>query len=475
MRRLLRIVPALLIGLSPAASAGADARRPNLLVIIADDVGTDRVGIYGESSEPIRTPSIDRLGRRGLVFENFWAMPTCSPTRAALLTGQYPHRTGIGTVVHVKPREDGAKVGLLTNIETLPRALAPAGYTSAIVGEWHLGSNPQGFDHPLQLGFAHHRGSFGNLGHWRGKGTYSRWAKVVDGKLVESEVYATTDTVDDAIEMATTLPEPWLLIVSFNAAHRPLHFPPADLHSFGRAAGPGASGPTAFLAMVEAMDSEIGRLLHALAPHDPFVFYLGDNGTEAKAFPAGDPRRRRSKATLFQGGVRVPLIVNHPSLVAPGRRVEGLASVTDLFATLVGLARLPRPPSQMPPDSVSLVPFFHSASTRGRREWLLAELFTPNGPPPYQSFGRAVRGHRYKLIRPVGGGELFFDLREDPNEIRPLPIERLDAEAAAAHRRLAVLADAPPAVGGTPLRPGPARDQPVLGPDARKPGESGPR
>jgi arylsulfatase A-like enzyme len=467
MRRLARAVPALLLALlvlpaqvpfAAARAADPAERPPNFLVIVADDVGTDRVGLYAGSGEGVRTPNIDRLGRRGLIFENFWVMPACSPTRATLLTGEYPHRTGIGTVVHAKPRKGGAKVGLTPDVETLPRALAPAGYTSAIVGKWHLGSNPQGMDHPLQLGFAHHRGSFGNLAHWSGKGTYGRWVKISDGMIGKSELYATTDTVNDAIEMGRTLPEPWLLIVSFNAAHRPLHFPPDPLHSFGRAAGPQASGPTAFLAMVEAMDTEIGRLLQGLARKHPFVFYLGDNGTEPQAFPAGDPRRKRSKGTLFQGGVRVPFLVSHASIRGPGRRVEGLASAADLFATLVDLARIPRPPSEMPADSISLAPFFRTRGTRGRRDWVLAESFSPNGPAPYQRFGRTVRGPRYKLIRLIGGGELFFDLEDDPGEVRPLVIKMLEGERAAAHRRLSALADAPPAVAGPALSPAPAAE-----------------
>jgi arylsulfatase A-like enzyme len=446
----------------PAPVAEAPAPAPNLLLIVADDVGTDRVAIYGEAEDPGRTPNLDRLGREGLVFERFWSMPSCSVTRAALLSGRYPHRTGVGAAVRPDPGAASGPVGLSTDVEILPRALAPAGYASALLGKWHLGTRAQGFDHPLRMGFDHHRGSFGNLGLPGGRPAYDHWNKLVDGVLETRRVYATTDTVDEAIALSDALEEPWLLVVSFNAAHKPLHVPPPELHGYTELSNARRQPSLAFRAMVEAMDTEIGRLLAAVEEDAPFVFFLGDNGTDDSAYPRGERRRGRIKGSLYEGGVRVPFIVSHPSIPEPGRRVDALAGVTDLFATLVELAGADRRETGMPPDSVSLVPLLRSAQAPPPRGWILAESFFPNGAGPYRRKARAVRDERFKLIRFRGGVEHFHDLAADPGEETPLETDALTGEAAEAFRRLSALADAPPPVSGarlegtgaTPARPG---------------------
>jgi arylsulfatase A-like enzyme len=426
-------------------AAPAASRPPNLLVIIADDVGTDRVGVYPEGAGQVRTPNVDRLGREGLVFDRFWAMPVCSPTRASLLTGLYPSRTGIGTVVVPKARGPG----LSTELETLPRALAPAGYTSVIVGKWHLANLAQGRDHPLKVGFAHHRGSLGNLADTSGIGTFSRWAKTIDGRVERSTTYATTDTVNDAIEFAGTLPEPWLLVVSFNVAHRPLHMPPGHLHGYDEPPEGTDRGPWLFRAMVESMDTEIGRLLEATRERQPVVFFLGDNGTEAGSLPLGDPRRSRSKGSLYESGIRVPFVIHHSSIREPGRRVEALASVTDLFATLVELAGIDRPPETLPPDSLSLVPYMRRPEQLATREWMASEKFSPNAPFERRSQARAIRDDRYKLIRLVSGRKEFYDLALDPGERSPLPLHSLPERLARRYRDLEdLMQELPPVYRG---------------------------
>jgi len=263
--------------------------------------------------------------------------------------------------------------------------------------------------------------------------------------------------VNDAIELGGQLAEPWLLIVSFNTAHHPAHVPPRDLHGYRELVDPHIQSPMAFRAMVEAMDTEIGRLLAALAPQRPVVFFLGDNGTAKSAYTKSDPRRRRAKASLYEGGVRVPLIVNHRTIVRPGRRVEGLASVTDLFATMVEIAGVDRSAEGLPPDSVSLAPYFRSAAAPSPRSWLLAERFGSNGRVPRPGSSRAVRDRRYKLIRPGGNAKyLFFDLAADPDERSPLPRATLEGAAAAAYQRLLQLLEEPPPIRGEPVSPAPA-------------------
>lgn len=431
-------------GCGPAArEPEAPPGRPNFLVIVADDLGVTDVGVYGHELFVGRTPNIDRLGREGLVFERFWSMPSCSPTRAALLTGEYPSRNGIGAVVNkdfegiTDVPEGQRRAGLRDTAFTLPRALASAGYTSAIAGKWHLALPEQGTDHPLRLGFAHHRGAFGNL--YPG---YSIWRKLVDGEEEMVGVYATTDTTNEAIALAEELAEPWLIVVSYNAPHAFAHVPPAELHGYGEF-DPGQEPVRAFQAMVEAMDSEIGRLLTATATHDPVTVFLGDNGTPAWA--VDDPRRQKtSKGTVYEGGIHVPLIVTHSSIAAPGRRVAGLAVVTDVFATLVELSGAGVAPERMPADSLSLAPYLRSPATPPLREWVFAESFWPNGFGEKWRHERAARDERYKLIRRGKKSREFYDLLEDPEETTHLRAP--SPEAAEAWVRLQKVLAGPPGV-----------------------------
>lgn len=458
------VLPLALVALAALASAcggGGEAPRPpppNLLILVADDVGTDRLGLYGSGAQPSRTPNLDRLGREGLVFERFWAMPTCSPTRASLVTGQLPTRTGIGSVIDWVPKYARAadpveSVGLDESTDSLAQALAQAGYASAIVGKWHVATRSQGLDHPLRMGFGHHRGSFGNLTQPFGVANYSFWLKSVDGVEELSKKYATTDTTDEAIALASELPEPWLLVVSYNAPHGPAHLPPAALHSYANLKDPDTQKPVAYRAMLEALDTEIGRLLEHLAPYDPFTFFLGDNGTPGWAY-ARSKQGSRAKGSLYEGGVRVPFLVRHSSIVSPGRRVAALASVTDLFATAVEISGAQ---AAGPPDSVSLAPLFRSPEPAPVREWVLAESFWPNGPGPRRRLTRAARDARFKLIRsPPPGRSEFFDLASDPAERRPLRLAALKGERAAAYRRLARLVEELPPVPPVAIAPEPA-------------------
>ena len=456
----------LLVGLGCSADRPeATARRgpPNLLVILADDLSVDEVGLYagGGSDRGPRTPNLDRLGHEGVVFDRFWSMPSCSPTRAALLTGEYPTRNGVGALVDADlsdlPQESRRRAGLSETAFTLPRALAEAGYASALVGKWHVATGKQGIEHPLRVGFDRYRGSFGNL--W---GDYFRWAKVSDGTVETVELYATTDTTDDAIAFASELPEPWLLIVSYNAPHAPAHAPPPHLHGFGEF-DPEAKPLRAFRAMVEAMNREIGRLLTAVGPKQPFVFFLADNGTPNWVTP-GRRHLHIGKGTVFEGGLRVPLIVNHASLGQPGRRSAALAGVTDLFATLVELSGARIASARMPRDSVSLAPMLRSDAAAPARDWLYAERFRPGGPGPHVFHLWAVRDERYKLIKRRKAVQ-FFDLIDDPEEKHP--IRTPSAEAAAAWARLAQLGENLPAVrraaGGPAAGPGPVSPGPAGG------------
>jgi len=258
---------------SPAADSPAADTSPegigtgdNLLILLLDDVGVDKIAGYGLHDSPARTPHIDALIAGGVAFTNAWAYPICSPTRAALQTGRYASRTGVGAVI--TPDVDTFQ---LQDAEvTLPEMLERSahGYTSALVGKWHLDAWTSGDPrtHPLEQGFHYHRGSLANLDQCYAAGcpatTYDQWEKNTDGALGLSTVYATTDAADEAIALMAEMPEPWLLLVAFNAPHTPVHAPPEAL--LAEPLESTASDLLRYEAMIEAADTEIGRLMEAL-------------------------------------------------------------------------------------------------------------------------------------------------------------------------------------------------------------------
>ncbi len=407
---------------APAASVpdrGAPARRPqNIVLILADDFGVDMVGAYAEGSAPPCTPTIDALARDGMLFRNAWANPSCTPTRAALLTGRHGFRTGLG--------QPGAGALLDLAETTIPETLL--GYTSSCLGKWHLASGPGSANHPNLSGFNHYAG-----GVTGGVPDYFSWPKTINGTTSQSTTYATTDTIDDAIAAMVSMPEPWFLYVSLNAPHTPYHIPPASICQPSSCATPlcGNLPPNASQllqgkAMVEAMDAELGRMFTVLDSIDPraFVIFMGDNGT---ARPMAEPPfiRQRAKGTIYEGGVNVPLIVRGPG-VARGESAA-LVSCVDLHSTIAEIAGRPTSPE----DSVSMVPLFRDPQAEGR-EFVYAETFSPNGGTlPFAEHRRTVRNARYKLLRETGAPDELYDLTLDPFEQTNLLINP-DAAAMAA-------------------------------------------
>lgn len=400
---------------------GGDA-RPNVLLIVADDLGVDLVRAYGAGAAPPCTPNLDALAAQGLSFREFWADPVCSPSRAALLTGRHGFRTGIGTA--------GGGGGTLPLEElTLPEALT--GYRSACVGKWHLGGGDP--LHPNLSGFDDFVGTLGG-----GIADYQSWTKVVNGQSSVSQVYITRDTANEAIAKLHTLPEPWLLYVPIFAPHVPFHDPSAELcpapactDAWCGSLSPAATDAQRAKAMTEVLDAEIGRLLTALAEVDPaaYVFFLGDNGSaQAATEPPFDPLH--AKGTPYQQGLRVPLIVRGPG-VATGE-CRSLAGITDLFATICQLAGV----ASAAEDSISLVPCF-SNPRHVLRQSVYAEQFSPNNAsPPFATHDRAIRDARHKLIRRVERPDELYDLWNDPLERTDLVAQGLTSAQREAHQVL---------------------------------------
>jgi arylsulfatase A-like enzyme len=408
--------------LAPAAVTQAQ----NTLLVIADDVGVDAIAAYRESSAPAPTPTLDALAAGGVLFRQCWANPVCSPTRASVLTGRHGFRTGIGNAL--APAAPGLDYGEVL----LPEVLTAARVGSALVGKWHLGER-SGAATPNQHGWPHFAGALGAA-----LPSYTSWPKVVNGVPSTSTTYATTFAVDEALAWIAAHPEPWCVVVAFHAGHAPFHAPPAHLHTQNLAGlNPGTTPRPFFVAMVQAMDRELGRLLATLAPAvraRTNVVFLGDNGTPREVISPPFPADH-AKGTLYQGGVRVPLIVSGPAVTGGGREVHAAVGAVDLFATIAelhGIDLRAHVPATTPLDCVGLAPYLRNPSQPPLRAHAYAELFG-NGFGAAADRGWTIRDGRYKLVRwtqRTPPAEAFFDLAADPHE----RVDRIGSLTAAERR-----------------------------------------
>ena len=272
---------------SPFRFRQPSPRKPNVVLILADDMGVDYVGAYGEAPNPPCTPNIDSLAGGGMLFRNAWAHPTCVPARAALLTGRHGFRTGLGV--------PGANGDLALAETIVPEMLT--GYASACFGKWHLAGNNNNA-HPNQSGFLDYAGPIGGF-----VDDYQNWPKITNGAPSTSTNYLTRETADDAISWLQSAPEPFFLFLSFNAPHAPWHIPPPASCSGASPAGCAetycgnlpmpSTVPDRTKAMTEAMDvaSPLTRSAEALrasrAPNAPDNDPLSDSSMATSGMQAG--------------------------------------------------------------------------------------------------------------------------------------------------------------------------------------------
>jgi arylsulfatase B len=382
----------------------------NILLIIADDYGIDSHSLYNTNATASLppTPNLNALVGRGVLFRNAYGQAVCSPSRCAVLTGRYGFRTGV-----TSPSGGPGSPELQTNEFTLPevlRARPDLGYAAASIGKWHLGGGANGPN--LAGGWAWFSGSLGG-----GVQSYTSWTKTVNGVSTPNyATYAVTDNVNDAlawIQQRGT--NQWFLWLAFNAGHAPYHKPPNELHSYDFLSGTQAditANPRPYYeAMIEAMDTEIGRLLSQVNTNETVILFAGDNGTPGRVIQP-PYSTGRGKDTLYEGGVRIPFIVAGPDIVSPGRSSDVIVHCADIYATVLELAGASLT-TMLPSDSRSLVPVLLNQTFIPAEDAVLME--NESSVPMAQS-GRAVRQGRFKLIAPGAGSEEFYDLSADPLE-----------------------------------------------------------
>ena len=436
---------------APLDSAGPSTS--NVLILLTDDIGVDKTAVYGEHPHPASTPNIDALAADGVLFRYAYAMPTCSPTRAALLTGRYPTRTGIGRWIY-PPNEETA---LASDELTIPGLLkrSPMAWSTAAVGKWHLTGflAPDPAGHPLAMGFDHFAGSMANpldaIQSGNTPRSYQNWEKNTDGALAWTTTYMTTETIDDAIAMVGAA------LDSLLTQDRP----PDELLS--EPLPEDATDVELHGAMIGVLDDGIGRLMAAMSPDlraRTTVIYTSDNGTATEVDVIEAPwDPSRGKQTVYEGGVRVPLIVTGPLVEAPGSECDALVSVVDILPTIAELAEVDLDTLTVPSgeaegrpialDGSSLVPYLRDPGATPARDIVFAEQFYPNGNIDASIWReRMIRDPDWKLIERKTAdtaGQLSADLelfRFEPGAIDEgtdlLSAGPLDVEARLAYDRL---------------------------------------
>lgn len=428
------VVAAVVVG---AAGCGGltvrdDGRQPNVLLILADDLGYNDLGFMGATE--IETPNLDRLAAEGVRFESgYVAHPVCAPSRAGLLTGRYPARFGMDGNLGYAPFDphEGLPVGETTFVESL-RA---AGYRTGLVGKWHLGAAPEFL--PRERGFEEFTGFLDGVHYYWGRdidaGDPSSGARApitANGNPVRlrADEYLTDFVTDRAIEfLRGPYGSPFFLYVSYNAPHRPLQAPPELVAEY---AGAGSEHRVRYLAMVDSLDRNVGRLLEELETtalrQDTVVFFLSDNGGvhPARSGPSNDyadnAPLRDGKGSLFEGGIRVPFVASWPGRWPSGAAYPAPVISLDIAATALGLAGVA---PEQPLDGVNLDPFLRGEVSGAPHE----ALFWRNG------FEYAVRGPEWKLVLHENEPPRLYRPDEDPGEtrdrlaLRPEPARRLAA------------------------------------------------
>ncbi len=387
--------------------------KPNILLIIADDMGLDATPGYSVGSVKPNTPTLQSLVNGGLRFNNVWSNPTCTPTRASILTGTYGVRTGVTKVGDELATSETSLQQYLRNNNT--------GYSTAVIGKWHLSNN---VNHPNAMGVGYYAGLLNGAAP-----AYDNWSLTQNGFTTTSSTYITSKFSDLAIDWLNEQTDPWFLWLAYTAPHTPFHLPPSELHSQGNLptdqASIDANPQPYYMAMIEAMDTEIGRVLGSLSPsafENTIIIFIGDNGTPSQVvqeYPA-----QRAKGTLYQGGINVPMIIAGKGVSRTNQVENALINTSDLFATIASIAGIAIDSRN---DSMNFKPLLTNGSISTIRDYVYAELGTPSGGADY-----TIRNQTHKYIKFDDGSEALFDLSanpfESPNLLHPsqLPLNTAD-------------------------------------------------
>ncbi|MAZ88755.1 MAG: arylsulfatase [Cellvibrionaceae bacterium] len=447
MNRMMHTLAALMaVVLWFSANDVSASERPNIVIMLADDIGYGDPGFRGS---PIETPSLDRLAREGLVLDRFYSTPICSPTRAALMTGRDPMRLGVAYGV-ILPWDSG---GVHTREHFMPESFKAAGYQTAMVGKWHLGHSQQAM-HPNERGFDHFYGHlhtevgyyppFGILG---GK-DFQVNGQTMDYPSLTDENYGTYLLANHSSEWIKNRDKskPFFLYLPFLAPHEPLAAPqplvdkyrdleddraparsPSDeFAGVGKLTGVKSRRPL-YAATVDAMDQAVGRVLKTLDDEgiadNTIVMFFSDNGaTRVYGRGGGDNSPfRGGKAEVYEGGIRVVSLMRWPQRMAAGSNFTQTMTAMDVFPTLASLAEIDTN-NELDFDGVDMSPALIEQELVAREP-----VFFASEIPTYNRFNFAMIENDWKLVQWVDMKPLsttvtheLFNLADDPGEYNNL-------------------------------------------------------
>ncbi len=403
------------------ASFAQATKKPNIVIILADDLGWGDLGFHGSE---IMTPNIDKLAQQGVILSRFYTAPICSPTRAGIMTGKYPNRFGLRETV-IPP---WSKFGVDLDEKFLPEYLKEAGYKNRIaLGKWHLGHAKKEFL-PLSRGFTHFYGHYnGAIDYF----THNREAELDwhnDWETSFDKGYSTDLISIEAVKNIRQYAgekDPFFMYVAFNSPHTPLQAKREDLLKYGfdpdkptfseekngyGGEGKGNTERQTYAAMVTCMDRGIGRILETLKEKgidkNTLVLFFSDNGANVHGGGSSGSLRGH-KFMEWDGGVRSPAIIKWPSRFKGGRTVDQLAGYIDLIPTLLDAANAEPVAENL--DGKDILPVIE-----GKQQSFDREL--------YLGYGSMIQ-NKWKLVSSHGGNSAMkneedevFQIVEDPNE-----------------------------------------------------------
>ncbi len=403
--------------------------RPNILIILADDLGYADVGFTG--SKDIKTPHLDKLANNGIIFTNGYVThPYCGPSRAGLLTGRYQARFGMEVNPSYSPYD--LYMGLPLSEVTIASRLKSIGYRTGIVGKWHLGAAPP--YHPNNRGFDHFYGflcgghfyfpetvttltplcSTEGIPNYQANEGCFRPLSLNDG-AGEFNEYLTTALSRDAANFIKSSQQPFMLYLAYNAPHTPLQAPKKTIEKYKFIEN---KSRRTYAAMIDKMDEGIGMVIEALREtgklENTLIFFLSDNGglTKRKKFLkeayASNYPFKNGKGSMYEGGIHVPFILYWPSQISNPQKFEGIVSSLDITATVLAITGADTANANL--DGVNLIPFLNNQQKGSPHE----ALFWRDN----EGIAWAVRTHNLKFVLSDSQKIIpeLFDMKRDPYE-----------------------------------------------------------
>lgn len=381
-----------------------ESESPNILFIISDDQGLDASAQYDFSEDLPITPTLNGLAQQGITFDNMWVTPACTTTRAAIITGKHGVNSGV----------ESLQTSLSTEHETLQQYLKSNAlteqYQSAVFGKWHLGGRNDTDSHPNELGIDHYAGNLSNISD------YYDWPLTTNGVTENVSDYHSTKITDLTLNWVNEQTTPWFAWVAYSAPHSPFHLPPESLHSrelSGTDVDIANNKRDYYLAAIESMDAEIGRLLNSLDEEtldNTLVIYLGDNGTPSGIIDTEYYRQSHGKGSLYQGGIATPFIVSGKGVTRLNERESALITATDIFATIAEIAGAEETQVH---DSNSFKVLF-SAENGYEQDYIYTAYASDDVT------GWATRSADYKLIELDDGTQELYSLTDNFAETKNL-------------------------------------------------------